>query len=288
MNMIYIPGGEYEIGTDEQIGSFYDLERPKTKVQIEPFYIDETTVTNEEFMKFVNETGYITDAEKYGWSYVFHYFLTDEIKEKSEKIDGLEWWYAVNGANWKHPEGRGSNILDRLDHPVVHVSRNDALKYCEWAGKRLPTEAEWEVAAKGGTNRTNFYWGDTLLEGNEHHINVWQGDFPNTNTKEDGYAGTAPVKAFKPNGYGIYQMIGNVWEWCLNPRRVPLNYFNENSVEELVLLHSHASKENYATKGGSFLCHDTYCKRYRIAARSGNTADSSTINIGFRCAKSAK
>lgn len=286
--MIYIPEGDYEIGTDENIGSFYDLEGPRTKVHLNAFYIDKTSVTNEEFMEFVKETGYITDAERYGWSYVFHYFLSEEIKEKSKQVAGLDWWYAVNGANFKHPEGKGSNILDRLDHPVVHVSRNDALAYCKWANKRLPTEAEWEVAAKGGTNYTKFYWGEDLEQDGVHHINVWQGAFPNINTKEDGYASTAPVKAFEPNQYGIYQMLGNVWEWCLNPRRVQLTYFNENSIEEIELNHSHISNENYAIKGGSFLCHDTYCKRYRIAARTGNTADSTTNHMGFRCVRTAK
>lgn len=283
--MILIPGGEYEIGTNDNIGSFYDLEGPITKIKLDSFYIDETSVTNEEFMEFVKETDYVTEAEKFGWSYVFHIFLTDEIKEKSTSLDGLNWWYAVAGANWKHPEGKGSNILDRLDHPVVHVSRNDALAYCKWANKRLPTEAEWEVAAKGGTDKTKFYWGEELLEDGKHHCNVWQGEFPVSNSKEDGYIGTAPVKTYDTNGYGLYQMIGNVWEWCLNPARVPLEYFNKHTSKEILKENIKEDDERYAIKGGSFLCHHTYCKRYRIAARTGNTGQSTTNHMGFRCVK---
>lgn len=283
--MILIKEGYYEIGTNEPIGSFYDLEMPKTKIFLNSYYIDETPVTNKEFLEFVKETGYVTEAEKFGWSYVFSYFLDEETKQKSKQVPGLDWWYAVVGADFKHPEGRKSNIKDRLDHPVVHVSRNDAMAYAKWAGKRLPTEAEWEVAAKGGTEYTKFYWGENLEEGGVHHTNVWQGDFPNENTKEDGYANTAPVRAYEPNQYGIYSMIGNVWEWCLNPQGVPLKYFNQKTSKEIYEENNYISDDRYAIKGGSFLCHASYCKRYRIAARTGNTAMSATNHMGFRCVK---
>lgn len=283
--MILIKGGYYNIGTNGKEGFLEDLEGPQTRVYVKDFYIDETPVTNKEFLEFVKETNYVTDAERFGWSYVFSYFLDEETKKKSKQLDSLKWWYGVVGADFKHPEGRNSNIKDRLDHPVVHVSRNDALAYCKWANKRLPTEAEWEIAAKGGTENTMFYWADELSPNGKYFANTWQGEFPNVNTKDDGYTNTSPVKAYEPNQYGLYSMIGNVWEWCLNPQRVPLEYFAENTSQEIYEKHNHISDESYAIKGGSFLCHHSYCKRYRIAARTGNTADSTTNHMGFRCVR---
>lgn len=283
--MIEIPKGNYQIGTDDQEGFPGDLERPATRIELDSFLIDSTTVTNREFLEFVRETSYVTESEKFGWSFVFHYFLDEEKKSQSKEVPGLITWYAVPGADWRHPEGKGSTIDDRMDHPVVHVSRNDALAYCEWAGKRLPSEAEWEVAAKGGTDREKYPWGKELLKDDQHHCNIWQGDFPKENTLEDGYANTAPVKTYEANGYGCYQMIGNVWEWCANPAKITLDHFKEKSGPEFWKEYNEVDDKAYAIKGGSFLCHKSYCKRYRIAARNGNTGMSASNNLGFRCVK---
>ncbi|KXT59924.1 Sulfatase modifying factor 1 precursor (C-alpha-formyglycine-generating enzyme 1) [Streptococcus oralis] len=282
--MIRIPAGTYHIGTNEKIGFEYDFETPRTEVTIEGFYIDETTVTNEEFLKFVTETGYVTEAEKIGWSYVFKYFL-DDSEQYPIEVHKTPWWIAVEGASWRHPEGPHSSIEDRLDHPVVHVTRNDAVAYCQWAGKRLPTEAEWEIAAQGGTDNEQYYWGDELVFDGKHVCNTWQGDFPNTNTLDDGYASTAPVRTYPPNPYGLYQMIGNVWEWCVNPGKIELVSFQKVSGKDFWHVHQVQDDELYAIKGGSFLCHFSYCNRYRMCARNSNTAMSSSQNMGFRCVK---
>lgn len=280
-----INGGVYYIGTNEQYGFLEDKEGPQTRITINDFWIDATTVTNKEFQQFVQESGYVTEAERFGWSFVFHYFLNDHIKKQAPIVDGLSWWHAVNGADWRHPEGPQSTIEYRMDHPVTHVSRNDAVSYCKWAGKRLPTEAEWEIAAKGNTTNELYPWGNELLKNGYYHCNIWQGDFPMLNTLEDGYAGTAPVQTYDPNDHGLYQMIGNVWEWCVNPRRVSLTEFQSISGKEYWSKFQQINDEQYAVKGGSFLCHQSYCKRYRISARNGNTGMSSSNNTGFRCVK---
>ncbi|OUZ19275.1 formylglycine-generating enzyme family protein [Enterococcus cecorum] len=280
--MIYIPGGTYQIGTNESIGFKYDFEGPCTKVNIDAFYIDETTVTNQDFDDFVSRTGYITEAEKFGWSYVFKYFLEEKF---SFEIKDTPWWIAVEGACWRYPEGPNSNIFDRMDHPVVHVTRNDALAYCKWAGKRLPTEAEWEVAAKGGTQYENYYWGNSLQVNGTHCCNTWQGRFPFHNSHEDGFIGTAPAKTYSPNQYGLYQMIGNVWEWCVNPAKIELQSFQIVSGSDFWREHQIIDDENYAIKGGSFLCHFSYCNRYRMCARNSASAMSSSQNMGFRCVR---
>lgn len=283
--MVRIPGGTYYIGTDGQEGFESDQEGPRQQVTLPSYDIDATTVTNEEFAHFISETGYQTEAEVFGWSFVFHYFLTEEEKQQSKQVDHLMWWYAVEGACWHSPEGFDSHLGERLDHPVVHVSRNDAVAYCQWAGKRLPTEAEWEVAAKGDRETVLYPWGDELLLSNEHQCNIWQGDFPKINTLEDGYAGTAPVKTYHPNAYGLYQMIGNVWEWCVNPRGIDLSEFNHRSGARFWEDYQKNDDYSYAIKGGSFLCHQSYCKRYRVSARNGNTGQSSSSNTSFRCVK---
>ncbi|MER2064242.1 MAG: formylglycine-generating enzyme family protein, partial [Alkalibacterium sp.] len=261
---------------------------PATRVTVKDFYIDPFTVTNEEFLKFFLDTGYITEAERYGSSAVFYLLIADPDERRAyRKLPGSEWWLEVPGANWRKPEGKHSDIKDRMDHPVVHVSRNDALAYCKWAGKRLPTEAEWEYAARGGLEQKRFAWGDDLYEGDTIHANIWQGEFPAQNTEKDGYLGTAPVKTFEPNDYGLYQTAGNVWEWCLNPGGIALDMFNEKLSKDFVNEHGDYSKEEYALRGGSFLCHASYCYRYRVAGRNRNTGDSSTSNTGFRCVKDA-
>ncbi|MBC1520604.1 formylglycine-generating enzyme family protein [Listeria aquatica] len=283
--MISIAKGSYKIGTDAKEGFEFDQEGPQISVELPAFYIDATTVTNQEFQEFVQDTNYVTDAEKFGSSFVFHYFLDEETKQISKKINQLSWWFEVAGANWKHPAGPNSSIREKMDHPVVQVSRNDAIAFSNWAGKRLPTEAEWEVAAKGGTDRERYPWGEDFLQNGTYHCNIWQGDFPLENEGLDGYMDTAPVQTYEPNLYGCYQMIGNVWEWCLNPARISLNEFNRYSADHFWKNFQGKDDQMYAIRGGSFLCHQSYCKRYRIAARNGNSGMSASNNLGFRCAK---
>ncbi|MGO4500785.1 formylglycine-generating enzyme family protein [Paenibacillus sp. 2RAB27] len=278
-DMIYLPGGEFLMGTDDREGFPSDGEGPVRAVTIDPFYIDSYTVTNSEFKKFVEATGYVTEAEKFGWSYVFHLFVSGTGVNIIGSPRQTPWWLGVESASWRAPEGPGSGIEERLDHPVIHISWNDAEAYCRWAGKRLPTEAEWEFAARGGLVQKRYPWGDEIKPGGKHMCNIWQGKFPEKNNASDGFAGTAPVKSFEANGFGLYQVAGNVWEWCAD-------WFSTN-------FHVNAPRVNPSgppkgtgrvMRGGSYLCHRSYCNRYRVGARSKNTPDSSTGNIGFRCA----
>ncbi|MGG3640255.1 formylglycine-generating enzyme family protein [Bacillus gobiensis] len=268
--MVLIQGGVFLMGTNDKEGFPLDGEGPVRSVEVESFYIDVCTVTNRNFQEFINSTGYITDAERYGWSFVFYQFVSNEAAQRVDRVSQTPWWLKIDGACWKHPEGEDSSIHDRMDHPVVHVSWNDAAAYCAWAGKRLPTEAEWEYAARGGLVQKKYPWGDELQPNGEHYCNIWQGEFPNVNTKDDGFAGTAPAKSFPPNGYGLYNLSGNVWEWCTDNFRSKFQPFGQ---EEMKVI-----------RGGSYLCHDSYCNRYRVAARTSNTPDSSTGHMGFRCA----
>ncbi len=279
-NMIKLAGGEFLMGTNDAEGFSADGEGPIRQVSVSPFYIDPYAVTNAQFAQFVAETGYRTDAEQFGWSYVFHLLLS---KEESDKVTNVPketpWWCVVEGADWLHPEGVDSNIEERMNHPVIHVSWNDADAYCKWAGKRLPTEAEWEYAARGGLSGKRYPWGDELKPNNEHMCNIWQGKFPVKNHASDGYLSTAPVDAFEPNGFGLYNVSGNVWEWCndwFDPR-YHLNSASDNPVGP-------SKGTGRSMRGGSYLCHKSYCNRYRVAARSKNTPDSSSGNTGFRCA----
>jgi formylglycine-generating enzyme required for sulfatase activity len=249
------------------------------EVSLDSFYIGITTVTNLQFAEFIKATGYQTDAERYGWSFVFYGLLSEKIKDTHPQVAAqTPWWCAIPGAMWSKPEGEDSHIEERMDHPVVHVSWNDANAYCKWAGKRLPTEAEWEYAARGGLIHKKFPWGDELLPEGKHRCNIWQGDFPAYNSLDDGYLGTAPVKSFEPNGFGLYNTSGNVWEWC-NDWFSPDFHKTENRNNPTGPMKG----ESKVMRGGSFLCHHSYCNRYRVAARSSNTVDSSTSNIGFRC-----
>ncbi|WP_195576081.1 formylglycine-generating enzyme family protein [Paenibacillus sp. 1001270B_150601_E10] len=276
-----IPAGTYMLGTDEDIGFPADAEGPARPVSIEAFHLSPHTVTNEAFARFVDATGYLTDAEKFNWSYVFHLLIEDP--DKLPIIGSPQetpWWFAVEGAYWKQPEGPGSHIEDRMQHPVVHISWNDAMAYCDWAGVRLPTEIEWEAAARGGLEKRRYPWGDVLRPDGKHYCNIWQGVFPTKNHASDGYLGTAPIDAFYPNGYGLYNMAGNVWEWCADwfTKRPELRGSTERPMGP-------SEGTSRVMKGGSYLCHQSYCNRYRVAARSSNTPDSSSGNIGFRVAK---
>jgi sulfatase modifying factor 1 len=278
--MILLEGGSFLMGTDDQEGFPTDGEGPVRSVTVSPFYIDRCTVTNEQFQRFGEETGYKTEAEQFGWSFVFHLFISSETaKNVKHVVQKTPWWWNVEGAYWKQPEGPDSTIEDRMDHPVVHISSNDAQAYCKWSGKRLPTEAEWEYVARGGLIQKKYPWGDILKPDGKHMCNIWQGKFPDKNNASDGYLGTAPVDAFEPNGYGLYQVSGNVWEWCTD-------WFSRD-------YHLHGpyidpkgppSGQARVMKGGSYLCHKSYCNRYRVAARTANTPDSSSGNMGFRCA----
>lgn len=277
---VALPGGTFTMGCAD--GPYpADGEGPEREVTVDGFELAATTVTNAEFDAFVADTGYPTDAERFGWSFVFVAFLPPGTPTRGAQV--APWWRAVPDADWCHPEGPLSDVDDRRDHPVVHVSHADALAYCGWAGTRLPTEAEWEYAARGGLTGQPYPWGAELTPGGEHRMNVWQGDFPDTNTGEDGYVGTAPAGAFGPNGYGLHNMTGNVWEWCAD-------WFSPG-------FHKRGPRVNPAgppvghsrvLRGGSYMCHQSYCWRYRTSARMGNTPDSSSGNTGFRCARTSR
>lgn len=281
--MVYLSENTFLMGTDYAKGFPRDGEGPIRKVRLDGFWIDTRAVTNSQFEEFVEHTGYVTDAERYGWSFVFHLFLSPESEKRAKGVaEGAPWWRGVEGASWRHPEGPDSSLDGRMDHPVIHVSHNDAVAYCRWAGKRLPTEAEWEYAARGGLKQRRFPWGNTLTPGGEHRCNIWQGEFPGKNTEEDGYLGTAPVDAFEPNGFGLYNVSGNVWEWCSDWFSATFHKKGDNSVQ--VNPEGPPTGTTRVIRGGSYLCHKSYCNRYRVAARTSNTPDSSTGNMGFRCA----
>ncbi len=294
--MIRLDGGTFLMGSADEDGWPEDGEGPVRDVELAPFHLDATTVTNADFGKFVEATGYQTEAERFGWSYVFHLLVPSKIKRKlgeRQRVDGLHWWIAVEGASWKKPEGPGSNVKKRLGHPVVHVSWHDAKHYADWAGKRLPTEAEWEYAARGGLVQKRYCWGDELTPAGKHMCNIWQGDFPHRNSAADGYVGTAPARSFSRNGFGFYNMAGNVWEWCADWFS-PTWHLPESEATRVnpkgPATGQDLGKPGGATRvmrGGSYLCHDSYCNRYRVGARTGNTPDSSTGNCGFRCAADA-
>ena len=280
--MIKIDIGRFLMGAESEDGFAADGEGPVRKVTLDPFYIDLYPVTNRRFREFVEARGYKTEAERFGWSFVFHHQLPGERYGElvADTVAGHEWWCKVEGANWAHPEGPDSTMDARLDEPVTHVSWTDAVAYAAWAGKRLPTEAEWEMAARGGLEQKVYAWGDELTPGGKHLCNIWQGEFPRHDTGEDGYRGLCPVEAFPPNGYGLYSMTGNVWEWCAD-------WFHPDYHVTATRLNPMGPARGTARvmRGGSFLCHESYCNRYRVAARTSNTPDSSTGNLGFRCVR---
>lgn len=273
---VFFPATRSFVGTDSpQIPQ--DGEGPKRSVNLQPFWLDTTTVTNARFAEFVAATGYVTEAERFGWSPVFRALLGDSAPPPSQTA--TPWWVKVDGAYWAAPEGPGSSVANRQDHPVVQVSWADARAFAAWCGGRLPSEAEWEHAARGGLADPRFPWGDDEPDDETVYANIWQGQFPHTNSLADGYLSTSPVKAFAANGAGLYGMAGNVWEWTADPFRVrslsrAAKARNENA----------AQTQEKVMKGGSFLCHISYCYRYRIAARSALTAETSASNTGFRIA----
>ncbi len=279
-----LEGGTFQMGNERDYGFEADGEGPVHEVTLDPFYIDETTVTNEQFNDFVNATGYKTESEEFGWSFVFHGLLSaKQLAKVTQRATGSEWWCRVEGATWRNPEGPGTHIKKRKHHPVVHISWHDALAYAQWAGKRLPTEAEWEYAARGNIEFGNRYpWGDDLEPEGKHRMNVWQGDFPNTNTEADGHYGTAPARSYRTNGYGLSQVTGNVWEWCWD-------WFDPSFYSKSPATNPLGPAENLTNRrvmrGGSFLCHASYCNRYRVDARNSNTPDTGASNIGLRCVR---
>ncbi|MGE8205344.1 formylglycine-generating enzyme family protein [Heyndrickxia sp. NPDC080065] len=280
-DMVRIEGGEFLMGTEDKEGFPADGEGPIRKVIVKTFLIDRFAVTNQLFSEFVSATNYKTDAEKYGWSFVFYQLLSKETAKKVNQVPvGTPWWRVVEGAYWLHPEGPDSFIDDRMNHPAVHISWNDAMAFCKWAGKRLPTETEWEYAARGGLIQKKYPWGNDLNPEGKHYCNIWQGKFPIENSLADEYLATAPVDAFYPNGYGLYNMSGNVWEWC-SDWFSPTFHINAPTDNP----QGPPNGETKSMRGGSYLCHVSYCNRYRLAARTSNTPDSSSGNLGFRCVK---
>lgn len=304
--MIWMRGGEFEMGSDHPLGRPDEL--PIHRVHVNGFWIDATEVTNAQFAKFVDSTGYVTTAERAPDRDELLSQLPPGTPPPSEDLlvpgslvfnatdqpvnlnDIRQWWTWTPGASWKHPEGPGSSISHRMDHPVVHVSWDDANAYCKWAGKRLPTEAEWEFAARGRLDQAPFVWGDDPLSETSPQANIWQGQFPYENSKADGFQRTAPVRSYSPNAFGMYDMAGNVWEWCSNWYR-PDAYEKESS--EKVAVNPQGPAESFdprrptmpqrVQRGGSFLCNDVYCASYRPSARMACSPDTGMSHVGFRC-----
>jgi formylglycine-generating enzyme required for sulfatase activity len=303
--MVWIPGGEFWMGVDEEVypdlpATFFVDAQPVHKVYVDGFWMDKTEVTNDQFARFVKATAYVTVAERKPDRKDYPDAHPDDLVPfsicfkqpgPSDFVDlsrHLGWWHFGKGASWKHPEGPESNLVGREKHPVVHICWYDAVAYCKWANKRLPTEAQWEFAARGGLDRKKYCWGDELAPGGKPHANYWQGAFPRQNDLVDGFMGTAPVGSFPANGYGLHDMAGNVWEWCFdffqpdyyvespskNPRGPRSGFdLNEQGVSKRV------------QRGGSFLCADNYCKRYVPGARGKGEPNSAASHIGFRCVR---
>ncbi|KAK5872299.1 hypothetical protein PBY51_013014 [Eleginops maclovinus] len=266
--MVLIYGGVFLMGTDNPAIPA-DGEGPQRPVHVDSFYMEIQEVTNQQFQNFVNATGYLTEAENFGDSFVFEGILSESVKNQiTQAVAAAPWWLPVKGANWKHPNGPDSNITDRQDHPVLHV--------------RLPTEAEWEYACRGGLKDRLYPWGNNLNPKGLHYANLWQGDFPNHNSAEDGYIQTSPVMSFPANGFGLHDMVGNAWEWTSDWWNV------HHTTDQQQNPMGPSSGTDKVKKGGSYMCHKSYCYRYRCAARSQNTPDSAASNLGFRCVSQEK
>ncbi|WP_340537732.1 formylglycine-generating enzyme family protein [Nocardioides sp. GXZ039] len=265
--LIDIPAGAFRMGSEDVDCNPGDGEGPIRTVTIPAFRIAAHAVSVDDFARFVDATHYLTEAERFGWSFVFGGLLPARLRDILPAPIATPWWRMTPGASWRAPEGPGTDVATRRSHPVTHISWNDAIAYCSWIGGRLPTDAEWERAARGRLDQARYPWGDELTPGGEHRCNIWQGDFPDYNTGEDGYLGTAPVDAFEPNGFGLYNIVGNVWEWCSD--------------------RWDRTESTRVMRGGSYLCHASYCNRYRVAARTRNDPSSGGGNNGFRIAADA-
>lgn len=286
-------------------------EQPVHRVRVNGFWMDETPVTNAEFQRFIEETGYVTTAEKApSLEEIMSQLPPGTPPPPKEALvpaslvfvttrgpvpldNAAQWWRWVPGANWKHPNGPASSIIGKEDHPVVHVSWDDAQAYAAWAGKRLPTEAEWEYAVRGGKESENYIWGMEDWSGKHPKCNIWEGKFPYLSTKPKGSVGTTPVKTYSPNAFGLYDMVGNVWEWCYDWYRddyyssLALTQVADNPVGPQSSLDPYEpTVPKRVQRGGSFLCHRTYCTGYRLSARMKASPDTSLCHSGFRCARS--
>ncbi|WP_427130639.1 formylglycine-generating enzyme family protein [Pseudarthrobacter sp. S9] len=274
---VRVPGGRMIMGDAFGEGYPADGEGFLHPVVLDGLIIDATAVTNEQFNLFIAATGYRTEAELFGSSAVFHQALAAEPSDVLGRSPSAPWWLEVRGADWSHPGGRGSDLDGIRDHPVVHISYNDALAYCAWSGRRLPTEAEYEYAARGGHAGRRYPWGNDLTPDGKHMANIWQGTFPERNTLDDGFLTTCPARTFPPNDFGLFEMSGNVWEWCSD-------WFSPTYYRHSDATNPRGPEEGAArvTRGGSYLCHDSHCSRYRVSARTSNAPDSSAGNCGFR------
>ena len=300
-DMVWIPGGTFWMGCEA-----CDMPDalPVHQVSVEGFWMDPTPVTNAEFERFVNATGFVTVAERQPDPKDFPGVPPDKLVAGSAVFqatshpvpldDPRQWWQYTPGANWTHPEGRGSSVRDRPDHPVVHIAFEDALAYARWAGKRLPTEAEFEFAARGGLDRNRYPWGNELTPGGKAVANTWQGRFPAKDRGEDGYTGTSPVTAFPPNRFGLYDMGGNVWQWCADWYRP--DYYAALARAGPLANNPHGPGGSYdvqepgaakrVVRGGSYLCTDQYCARYLVGSRGKAEVSSGASNLGFRLVRS--
>ncbi|WP_246272531.1 formylglycine-generating enzyme family protein [Phyllobacterium pellucidum] len=299
--MAWVPGGTFMMGSNDH----YPEEAPVHPVEVDGFWMDDAPVTNRQFLEFVNATGYVTFAEKRLIAKDYPGAPPGNLRAGSlvftpptkpiVGVDITQWWVFTYGANWRRPLGRKSSIGNILDHPVVHVAFCDAEAYAAWAGKELPSEAEWELAARGGLDQAEFAWGDELVPGGRHMANIWQGSFPVVNLLEDGYERTSPIRSFPPNGFGLYDMIGNTWEWTTDfwttqhPQAaakaccIPLNPRNTDIEASIDPAQADLAIPRRVLKGGSHLCALNYCRRYRPAARHAQEIDTTTNHVGFRC-----
>jgi formylglycine-generating enzyme required for sulfatase activity len=298
--MIWIPGGSFWMGTNHMEDA-----QPVHQVEVKGFWMDRTDVTNEEFAQFVSATGYVTIAERPLDPKEFPNLAPDELTPGAGVFtppsspvpldQPLAWWRFVRGANWRHPEGPNSDLRGKEKYPVVQIAWPDAVAYAKWAGKRLPTEAEWELAARGGRDRQDYPWGNELNPHGKWMANTFQGHFPDKNTSEDGYAGVAPVASFPPNDYGLFDMSGNVWQWVSDWYRP--DYYAQVG-REAIAINPQGPSDSFdprepnvakrVQKGGSFLCTDQYCQRYMPGARGKGDPETGTNHLGFRCVRAMK
>jgi formylglycine-generating enzyme required for sulfatase activity len=298
--MVWIPGGEFTMGSDNP--KMRDAQ-PLHRIRVDGFWMDQTAVTNEQFRQFVETTGYVTVAERTPQAKDFPGAPAENLvagavvfappKGPVSLDNHLQWWTYVKGANWRHPEGPGSDLQGREKHPVLQVAWEDAVAYARWAGKRLPTEAEFEFAARGGLERKRYPWGDELKPDGKWMANIWQGRFPYENTEEDGFRATAPVASFPANGYGLYDMAGNVWQWCWDWYRH--DYYRDLAAGAKPARNPQGPPDSFdpaeprvakrVMRGGSYLCTDQYCTAYEAGARGKGAADTGTNHLGFRCVK---